>query len=115
MISLVIPPKGQVNLVQKMLVEEMGTATNIKSRVNRQSVLDAIGSAQQRLKLYSKVPPNGLVVYCGAVLTESGKERQMRIDFEPFKPINTSLYMCDKAFVLASMAVDLVWHCAQPG
>ena len=51
MISLVIPPKGQVNLVQKMLIEEMGTATNIKSRVNRQSVLDAIGSAQQRLKL----------------------------------------------------------------
>ena len=64
--AFVIPPKGQVNLVQKMLVEEMGTATNIKSRVNRQSVLDAIGSAQQRLKLYSKVPPNGLVVYCGS-------------------------------------------------
>ena len=43
--TLVIPPKGQANLVQKMLVEEMGTATNIKSRVNRQSVLDTIGSA----------------------------------------------------------------------
>ena len=108
MISLVIPPKGQVNLVQKMLVEEMGTATNIKSRVNRQSVLDAIGSAQQRLKLYSKVPPNGLVVYCGAVLTESGKERQMRIDFEPFKPINTSLYMCDNKFHTAALSDLLV-------
>ena len=108
MISLVIPPKGQVNLVQKMLVEEMGTATNIKSRVNRQSVLDAIGSAQQRLKLYNKVPPNGLVVYCGAVLTESGKERQMRIDFEPFKPINTSLYMCDNKFHTAALSDLLV-------
>ena len=104
MISLVIPPKGQVNLVQKMLIEEMGTATNIKSRVNRQSVLDAIGSAQQRLKLYNKVPPNGLVVYCGAVLTESGKERQMKIDFEPFKPINTSLYMCDNKFHTAALS-----------
>lgn len=108
MISLVIPPKGQVNLVQKMLVEEMGTATNIKSRVNRQSVLDAIGSAQQRLKLYTKVPPNGLVVYCGAVLTESGKERQMRIDFEPFKPINTSLYMCDNKFHTQALSDLLV-------
>lgn len=108
MISLVIPPKGQVNLVQKMLVEEMGTATNIKSRVNRQSVLDAIGSAQQRLKLYTKVPPNGLVVYCGAVLTETGKERQMRIDFEPFKPINTSLYMCDNKFHTQALSDLLV-------
>lgn len=40
---------------------QYGTATNIKSRTNRLSVLDAITSTQQRLKLYSKVPPNGLV------------------------------------------------------
>ena len=41
--------------------KQYGTATNIKSRTNRLSVLDAITSTQQRLKLYSKVPPNGLV------------------------------------------------------
>jgi peptide chain release factor subunit 1 len=58
MISLVIPPKGQINLTSKMLADEMGTASNIKSRVNRQSVLGAIGSAQTRLKLYNKVPPS---------------------------------------------------------
>ena len=40
---------------------QYGTATNIKSRTNRLSVLDAITSTQQRLKLYAKVPPNGLV------------------------------------------------------
>lgn len=38
-----------------MLGDEYGTASNIKSRVNRLSVLSAITSAQQRLKLYSKV------------------------------------------------------------
>lgn len=38
-----------------MLANEYGTASNIKSRVNRQSVLAAITSAQQRLKLYTKV------------------------------------------------------------
>jgi peptide subunit release factor 1 (eRF1) len=37
-----------------MLGDEFGTASNIKSRVNRQSVLGAITSAQQRLKLYNK-------------------------------------------------------------
>ncbi len=40
---------------QKMLGDEFGTASNIKNRVNRQSVLGAITSAQQRLKLYNKV------------------------------------------------------------
>lgn len=75
-----------------------GTASNIKSRVNRQSVLGAITSTQQRLKLYNKVPPNGLVVYCGDVITAEGKERKLNIDFEPFKPINTSLYLCDNKF-----------------
>ena len=58
MISLVIPPKGQINLTNKMLTDEAGTASNIKSRVNRLSVLGAITSTQQRLKLYNKVIPD---------------------------------------------------------
>ncbi|KAK3069784.1 translation termination factor eRF1 [Teratosphaeriaceae sp. CCFEE 6253] len=98
MISLIIPPKDQISRISKMLAEEFGTASNIKSRVNRQSVLGAITSTQQRLKLYSKVPPNGLVVYCGEIITQEGKERKINIDFEPFKPINTSLYLCDNKF-----------------
>lgn len=45
----------QIARVTKMLADEYGTASNIKSRVNRLSVLSAITSAQQRLKLYNKV------------------------------------------------------------
>ena len=37
-----------------MLADEYGTASNIKSRVNRLSVLSAITSVQARLKLYNK-------------------------------------------------------------
>lgn len=98
MISLIIPPKEQVAKQQKMLADEYGTASNIKSRVNRLSVLSAITATQQRLKLYNKVPNNGLVVYCGTIVTEEGKDKKVTIDFEPFKPINTSLYMCDNKF-----------------
>ncbi|XP_050695514.1 eukaryotic peptide chain release factor subunit 1 [Eriocheir sinensis] len=98
MISLIIPPKDQIARVSKMLADEFGTASNIKSRVNRLSVLSAITSVQQRLKLYTKVPPNGLVIYCGTIVTEEGKEKKVNIDFEPFKPINTSLYLCDNKF-----------------
>ncbi|XP_019256485.1 PREDICTED: eukaryotic peptide chain release factor subunit 1-3-like [Nicotiana attenuata] len=59
-----------------MLADEFGTASNIKSRVNRQSVLGAITSARQRLKLYNKVPPNGLVLYTGTIMTQDGKEKK---------------------------------------
>ena len=45
-----------------------------------------------------QVPPNGLVIYCGTILTIEGKEKKVAIDFEPFKPINTSLYLCDNKF-----------------
>ena len=96
--AVVTAPKDQVSRAAKMLAEEFGTASNIKSRVNRLSVLSAITSTQQRLKLYNKVPPNGLVVYCGEIITSEGKERKINIDFEPFKPINTSLYLCDNKF-----------------
>jgi hypothetical protein len=51
----------QISRVQKMLGDEYGTASNIKSRVNRLSVLGAITSAQQRLKLYNKVRLQELV------------------------------------------------------
>ncbi|CAH9086472.1 unnamed protein product [Cuscuta epithymum] len=98
MISLIMPPRDQVSRVTKMLGDEFGTASNIKSRVNRQSVLGAITSAQQRLKLYNKVPPNGLVLYTGTIVTDDGKEKKVTFDFEPFKPINASLYLCDNKF-----------------
>lgn len=74
-------------------------------------MLGAITSVQQRLKLYTKgglrssppiliraVPPNGLVLYCGTIVTDEGKEKKVNIDFEPFKAINTSLYLCDNKF-----------------
>jgi hypothetical protein len=64
----------------------------------RLSVLGAITSTQQKLKLYTKVPENGLVLYCGTILTDDGKEKRVNIDFEPFRPINTSLYLCDNKF-----------------
>lgn len=98
MISLVIPPRQQVSQIAKMLADEYGTASNIKSRVNRLSVLGAITSVQSKLKLYPRVPPNGLVIYCGTIITAEGREKKVNIDFEPFKPINTSLYLCDNKF-----------------
>lgn len=53
-LTIFIAPKDQISRVGKMLADEYGTASNIKSRVNRLSVLSAITSTQQRLKLYNR-------------------------------------------------------------
>jgi len=102
-ITLILNQGRDINMTNKMLTEEYGTASCIKSRVNRLSVLSAITSTQQRLKLYNRTPPNGLILFCGEVLTDDGKEKKLTVDFEPFKPINTSLYMCDNKFHTAAL------------
>ena len=76
MITLIVPPGDQISRVNKMLTEEYSTAVNIKSRVNRLSVLSAIVSVQQRLKLYAKIPENGLILYGGTILDDQNKEKK---------------------------------------
>merc|ERR1719245_2860860 len=104
MISLIIPPRDDISRIGKMLAEEYSTASSIKSRTNRLSVLGAITSTLQRLKLYNRTPPNGLILYCGEMITEDGKEKKVTIDFEPFKPINTTMYLCDNKFHTEDLA-----------
>lgn len=58
-------------------------------------VWDCVSTSRRCL---AQVPPNGLVVYTGTIMTDDGKEKKVNIDFEPFKPINTSLYLCDNKF-----------------
>nr|Q5CD97.1 RecName: Full=Eukaryotic peptide chain release factor subunit 1; Short=Eukaryotic release factor 1; Short=eRF1 [Didinium nasutum]BAD90943.1 eukaryotic release factor 1 [Didinium nasutum] len=98
MITLIINFKDQINIHARMLAEEVGKASNIKSRVTRQNVTDALTSTLEKLKLYNKTPPNGLVIFCGLVQQEDGGEKMIKIDLEPFKPINTTLYKCDSVF-----------------
>jgi peptide chain release factor subunit 1 len=98
MITLIINYKDQIVQYMKMLTEEVGKASNIKSRVTRQNVTDALTSTMEKLKLYNRTPATGLVIYCGLVQQEDGGEKMVKIDLTPFKPINTSLYKCDNVF-----------------
>ena len=107
MVSLMIRAGAQISLTNQMLTEEYGTASNIKSRVNRQSVQSAIISTQQKLKTYSKTPKNGLVILCGTLITDDGKEK-VCYDFEPFKELNKSLYLCDNKFHLEPLEELLI-------
>mgnify|MGYP002393319555 CR=1 FL=1 len=55
-ITLVVPPgQGRLARASKMLAEELGTASHIKDPTNRSSVMDAIRSAQHRLRQTQQV------------------------------------------------------------
>lgn len=110
MVTIAIKSGANLHDTNTLLTNEYGTASNIKSRVNRQSVLSAITSAQVALKKYSRTPPNGLAVFCGdGTDPTTGREKKYHITFEPSKPLNASYYRCDSSFhthFLEEMIVD---------
>jgi len=97
-VTIMVPKDYSLNPIKQMLTEEYGTAVNIKSRVNRLSVLSAITSAQTRLKTFTKTPPNGLALFCGEIINSEGKIRKLVVDLEPSKPLTRKLYVCDNHF-----------------
>lgn len=108
MVTVIARGGESVSSIVGMLKEEAGTASNIKDRVNRLSVLAAISAASERLKTkYSSgnsIPRNGLVLYAGEILLNDGKTKLLCIDFVPYKPINTKMYRCDKLFQTAPLS-----------
>jgi len=99
LISLYVPPGRQISEVMNMLRDEYGTASNIKSTTTRKNVQDAIIKVQQRLKLFKKVPENGLVIFCGALPQNgAGSEKIETYVIIPPEPINIYLYRCDSRF-----------------
>ena len=53
MITLIINYNDQINQFSRMLTDEVGKASNIKSSVTRQHVIDALASAKEKLRLYN--------------------------------------------------------------
>jgi peptide chain release factor subunit 1 len=99
LVSLYVPPGRQISDVMNMLRQEYGTASNIKSTTTRKNVQDAIVKSQQRLKLFKKVPENGLVIFCGAIPQNgAGSERIETYVIIPLEPISVYLYRCDSRF-----------------
>jgi len=99
LISLFVPPDRQIHEVMANLREEHGTASNIKSRTTRKNVQEAIERTIQRLKLFKKPPPTGLVIFCGAIPQNGiGSERMETYVLVPPKPINVYFYRCDNRF-----------------
>ena len=115
LITLMIPPKDQIAKAAKLLNDEYGTAASIKSHTTKLAVQSAITSCLAKLKLYNRTPTNGLILFCGNVMTEDNKEKKLTIDIEPFKPVSQAKYVCDNKFHVDEMykmleSDDKVWR-----
>lgn len=101
LISLYVPPGRQISDAMNNLREELGTSANIKSKSTKKNVQDAIESIMQKLKLFRMPPPNGLVIFCGAIPRGGpGTEKMETFVIEPPEPISLYLYRCDSRFYL---------------
>jgi len=99
LVSLYVPPGRQVSEVIAMLNNEYGTASNIKSNTTRKNVQDAITRVTQRMKMFKRVPDNGLVFFCGAIPQNGpGSEKIELYIISPPEPIQVYLYRCDARF-----------------
>ncbi len=99
LVSLYVPYGRQVSEVVAMLNNEYGTASNIKSNTTKKNVQDAITRVTQRVKLFKKVPENGLVLFCGAIPQNGpGSEKIELYIISPPEPIQVYLYRCDARF-----------------
>ncbi len=113
LITVYIPKGKQLHEIINSLQQEQGTADNIKSDLTRSHVVDSLGKVVQRLKLYKKTPPKGLVMFCGALPPEGGGPLGSEIvtvwEIEPPKDLNQYLYRCDDHFhvdILKDMLKD---------
>ena len=100
LISVLIPAGSTLTQTGKQIETEKGTASNIKSKNNRKSVMDALERISRQLKLIERNPENGLIIYCGNISDVEGQEDIQIWTIEPPKPLKTKLYRCDQTFVL---------------
>jgi peptide chain release factor subunit 1 len=95
LLSLYVPPTRSISDIVSMLRQEMSIAENIKLKRTRDAVQYALTSAIERLSSLTKVPENGLVVFCGE---DVEKGDNICFMFSPPEKVNVYFYRTDKTF-----------------
>ena len=103
LISLYIPSGYNLQEILNMLKQEYSLTQNVKSRITRHNVLDALEKIMNHLRLFRKTPENGLIVFCGNVSREEGKQNIKLWSIEPPEPLNQKIYWCDQTFLLGPL------------
>src|SRR3989344_5780207 len=100
LVSVYIPSGYDLNKIIGHLGQEQGTASNIKDKNTRKNVIDSLEKMIRHLRLFKRVPENGLAVFAGNVSAQEGKTDLKVWSIEPPQPLAMRLYRCDQTFVL---------------
>ncbi len=101
LISMYVPPDKQLSDIGKQMRDELGQSANIKSKSTRKNVQSAIEVIMQRIRMFSKPPEKGLVLFVGMIPKGGpGTEKMETVVFEPPEEIQTYWYICDSTFFL---------------
>ena len=100
LVTVYVPAGYSLINIAKQLEQEKSTAVNIKSKVNRKNVLDALERMIRHIKLIKKTPENGLALFAGNVSENEGQPQIEVWSIEPPMPLKARLYRCDHEFVL---------------
>ena len=95
LLSLYIPPGRPISDVVSLLRTEYSITDNIKLKRTRDAVQRALAAAMDRLTKVQKVPPNGLVLFCGQNMDTNDFICLM---FSPPEPVPVFFYRTDKWF-----------------
>lgn len=65
-VSMIIPARTQISAITAHITKELSTASNVKDKCNRKSIIDALKSTSAFYKTMKEIPPNGIATFAGA-------------------------------------------------
>jgi len=98
-----------LNKTVGLLSDEIGTASNIKSKATKKHVTNSLEKIIGELRLFKKTPEKGLAIFCGNVAEGEGQTDYLIETIIPPEKLSINLYRCSKTFVLEPL-LDLLEH-----
>ena len=109
LVTVIIPPDRLISDVRGQLGQEGAQAANIKSKLTRKHVGDAIESAISVLNRYKNAGEYGIAIFVGHVIVGNNKARLVTVVIDDPPEIFTSFrYRCDSTFELTQLEDMLI-------
>ena len=93
-----VPTSKRISDVTGRLRDEIAGSANIKSKQTRTNVQRALSSIVARLQQFKEVPENGLIIYCGEIITRGDKTEFEYHSITPPSPVKSFSYTCNSKF-----------------
>ena len=109
LVTVIIPPDRLISDVLGQLGQEAAQAANIKSKLTRKHVGDAIESAISVLNRYKNAGEYGIAIFVGHVIVGNNKSRLVTVVIDdPPEVFGSFRYRCDSTFELTQLEDMLI-------